>query len=117
MGTDDGQRQVFINLIDNAAKYTEHGGKIWVKASTEGDLAVVRVQDTGVGIAPEVMPHIFELFTQAESAGQSQSGLGIGLSVVKEAVALHGGTVQAESDGPGKGSKFTVRLPLPEAAE
>ncbi len=107
-------RQVFVNLIDNAAKYTQYGGTIWIKATTEGDEAVVRVQDTGVGIAPEVMPHIFDLFTQVEFAGRPQSGLGIGLSVVKDTVSLHGGSVQVASDGLGKGSEFTVRLPLPE---
>jgi signal transduction histidine kinase len=106
-------RQVFVNLIENAAKYTPRGGTIWVKATTENSEAVVRVQDTGMGIAPEVMPHIFELFTQADFARQAQRGLGIGLSVVKETVALHRGTVQATSDGIGKGSEFTVRLPAP----
>lgn len=106
-------QQVFVNLIENAAKYTPNGGAIWVKATVEGDEAVVRVQDNGMGIPPEVMPHVFDLFTQAESASRSQSGLGIGLSVVKENVALHGGSVQAASDGLNKGSEFTVRLPLP----
>jgi PAS domain S-box-containing protein len=106
-------RQVFINLVQNAAKHTDPGGTIWVKATTEGDEAVVRVQDNGAGIAPDVMPHIFELFTQAETADRSQGGLGIGLSVVKDNVALHGGSVQATSDGVGKGSEFMVRLPLP----
>lgn len=72
-------QQVFVNLIENAAKYTPSGGTIWIKATVEGDEAVVRVQDTGMGIPPEVMPHVFDLFTQAESASRSQSGLGIGL--------------------------------------
>ena len=108
-------RQVFVNLIANAAKYTQHGGTIWIKASTEGDEAVVRVRDTGVGIAPDLMPHIFELFTQAEFAEASEGGLGIGLSLVRDTVRLHGGSVQANSDGLGKGSEFTVRLPLPGA--
>ena len=110
-------RQVFVNLIANAAKYTQHGGTIWIKASTEGDEAVVRVRDTGVGIAPDLMPHIFELFTQAEFAGTSEGGLGIGLSLVRDTVRLHGGSVQANSDGLGKGSEFTVRLPLPGARD
>jgi signal transduction histidine kinase len=113
----DRLRQVLVNLVANAAKYTPHGGTIWVKATTEGEEAVVRVQDTGVGIAPEVMPHIFDLFTQAEVAARPQGGLGIGLSVVKDTVALHGGTVQATSDGLGKGSEFTVRLPLPDSRQ
>jgi PAS domain S-box-containing protein len=106
--------QVFINLLENAAKYTRTGGTIRIKASTEGDEAVVRVQDTGIGIAPEVMPHIFDLFTQADFPGRTQGGLGIGLSLVRDIVAQHGGSVQANSDGLGKGSEFTVRLPLPE---
>ena len=105
--------QVFVNLIENAGKYTPNGGTIWVKMTTEGNEAVVRVQDNGVGISPDVMPHIFELFAQAEMSRRAQSGLGIGLSVVKDIVALHGGTVQATSNGLGKGSEFTVRLPLP----
>jgi PAS domain S-box-containing protein len=106
-------QQVFVNLIENAAKYTQYGGTIWVKATIEGDEAVVRVQDTGIGIDPEVMPHIFDLFTQVEFGSRSKEGLGIGLSVVKDTVALHGGTVQVASDGLGKGSEFAVRLPLP----
>ena len=104
--------QVFVNLIENAARYTDPGGTIWIKGTAEGEEAVVRVQDTGVGIPPDVMPHVFDLFTQAEYARRNGGGLGIGLSVVKEIVALHGGTVQATSDGAGKGSEFTVRLPL-----
>lgn len=107
--------QVFVNLVGNATKYTQYGGTIWIKATIEGDEAVVRVQDTGIGIAPEVMPHIFDLFTQADIASRPQGGLGIGLSVVRDTVALHGGTVQATSDGLGKGSEFTVRLPLSES--
>lgn len=110
-------QQVFVNLIENAAKYTQYGGTIWIKATTEGDEAVVRVQDTGIGIDPEVMPHIFDLFTQGEFGSTSKEGLGIGLSVVKDTVALHGGTVQVASDGLGKGSEFTVRLPLSAAQE
>src|SRR5688572_22599616 len=95
-------QQVIVNLVENAAKFTQHGGTIWIKATSEGDEAVVRVQDTGVGITPEIMPHIFDLFTQAEFGGGPKGGLGIGLSVVKDSVALHGGSVQATSDGLGK---------------
>lgn len=104
--------QVFVNLIQNAAKFTELGGTIWVKATIEGEEAVVRVKDSGIGIEPEVMPYIFDLFTQAEPASATGGGLGIGLSIVKNNVALHGGTVQVTSDGRGRGSEFTVRLPL-----
>jgi len=106
-------RQVFVNLIQNAAKYTKNGGTIWVKVSVEAAEAVVKVEDNGIGISPDVLPHIFDLFTQAEFAGdRSDSGLGIGLSVVKDLTQLHGGTVQVRSDGIGKGSDFTVRLPM-----
>lgn len=107
-------RQVFINLLENAVKYTEHGGTIFVKSFVEGHDAVVKVEDTGVGISPETLPRIFDLFTQAEFA-HNEGGLGIGLSVVKDLVTLHGGTVQVRSDGLGKGSEFTVRLPLAPA--
>ena len=107
--------QVFVNLIGNAAKYTQYGGTIWIKVTTEGDEAVIRVRDNGVGISPDVMPHIFDLFTQAElTQPDGQGGLGIGLSLVHDTVGLHGGSVQATSDGLGKGSQFTVRLPLPK---
>ena len=106
--------QVFMNLIENAVKYTPHGGAIWVKATVDGEDVVVKVQDTGIGIAPEIMPHIFDLFTQAKPTSGSQGGLGIGLSVVKDIVALHEGTVQVLSDGLGKGSQFVVRFPAAE---
>lgn len=105
--------QVFVNLLTNAAKYTPEGGHIWVKGTTEGREAVVHVEDSGVGIPHEMLPRIFELFTQVEASRmESQGGLGIGLSLVKDLVSLHGGSVQVRSDGPGKGSEFTVRLPL-----
>jgi two-component system CheB/CheR fusion protein len=106
-------RQVFVNLIQNAAKYTEAGGTIWVKASVEAAEAVVKIEDNGIGIAPDVLPNIFDLFTQVESTGDGiDAGLGIGLSVVKDLTQLHNGSVQVRSDGLGKGSEFTVRLPL-----
>ncbi len=105
--------QVFVNLLDNAAKYTPPGGRVWVKASTEGDEAVVKVEDNGMGIPHDMQPRIFELFTQVEAARSlAQGGLGIGLALVKDLVALHGGSVQVRSDGEGRGSEFTVRLPL-----
>jgi PAS domain S-box-containing protein len=106
-------RQVFVNLIENAAKYTEFGGQIWVKLLLEGAEAVVKVEDTGIGISPDVLPQIFDLFTQGEfDRTRENTGLGIGLSVVQDITRLHGGTVQVRSDGIGKGSEFTVRLPL-----
>jgi PAS domain S-box-containing protein len=105
--------QVFVNLLNNAAKYTPEGGSIWVKGTVEDREVVIDVKDTGVGIPADLMPRLFELFTQAESSRpHSDGGLGIGLSLVKNLVTLHGGSVQAKSEGPGKGSEFTVRLPL-----
>jgi two-component system CheB/CheR fusion protein len=106
--------QVFVNLLDNAAKYTPESGHIWIKCTTEGEEATVHVEDDGIGINEEFLPQIFELFTQAdESRGYSRGGLGLGLALVKSLAALHGGSVQVRSEGRGKGSKFTVRLPLP----
>lgn len=111
-------QQVFVNLLTNAMKYTPEGGRIWLKATVEGEEAVVRVEDTGVGISPEVLPQLFTLFTQeASSHLRSEGGLGIGLSLVKSLVTLHGGSVQVRSEGKGKGSEFTVRLPVLQPAE
>ena len=107
--------QVIVNLLTNAAKYTDEGGRIELSAYREDDAAVLRVRDTGIGIASELLPHIFELFTQAErSLDRSQGGLGIGLCLVRRLVELHGGEVAASSV-PGQGSEFTVRLPLLQA--
>ena len=104
--------QVVVNLLTNAAKYTEEGGHVWVTLEQEGEEAVLRVRDTGVGIAPEVLPRIFDLFTQAErSLDRSQGGLGIGLALVQRLVEMHGGTVTASSV-LGQGSEFVVRLPV-----
>jgi len=104
--------QVVVNLLTNAAKYTDAGGHIWVTFQQEGDAAVLRVRDTGVGIAPEVLPRIFDLFTQAErSLDRSQGGLGIGLALVQRLVEMHRGTVEASST-LGQGSEFVVRLPV-----
>ena len=104
--------QVVVNLLTNAAKYTDEGGHIWLTVQQEGDEAVLRVRDTGVGIAPELLPRIFDLFTQAErSLDRSQGGLGIGLALVQRLVEMHGGTVEASS-ALGQGSEFVVRLPV-----
>jgi PAS domain S-box-containing protein len=104
--------QVFGNLLTNAAKYTERGGHIWLTAGRRGREVVVTVRDTGIGIAAEHLPHLFEMFSQVTPAlERSQGGLGIGLSLVKGLVEMHGGTVEARSDGPGKGSEFAIRLP------
>jgi signal transduction histidine kinase/CheY-like chemotaxis protein len=105
--------QVLSNLLTNAAKYTKEHGHIWLTAGQEGGEAVVRVRDTGIGIPAEMLPHVFEMFAQAETAvDRSQGGLGIGLTLVKSLVQMHGGGVEAHSDGPGRGSEFVVRLPL-----
>lgn len=107
--------QVFVNLLTNAAKYTPEGGAIELRASMEQSEALVTVIDNGVGIPKEMQPDIFELFTQVSaSLAQADGGLGIGLSLVRNLVELHGGSVQVRSEGPGKGSEFTVRLPLAE---
>ena len=104
--------QVVVNLLTNAAKYTEDGGHVSLTVQQEGAEAVLRVRDTGVGIAPEILPRIFDLFTQAErSLDRSQGGLGIGLALVQRLVELHGGTVTASSV-LGQGSEFVVRLPV-----
>ncbi len=105
--------QVVMNLLTNAIKYTPAGGRIWVEATVEGTAAVIRVHDTGVGIEADVLPRIFDLFTQEiRSQHLSQGGWGVGLAVVRQLVEAHGGTVEVSSEGLGKGSDFTVRLPL-----
>jgi len=105
--------QVFTNLIGNASKYTGDGGKVHVDVTLEAGEVVVAVRDNGTGIAPEVLPHIFDLFTQGpRSLARSEGGLGVGLNVVRNLVSMHGGTVRADSEGLGRGSRFVVRLPL-----
>ena len=105
--------QVVVNLLNNAAKYTDEGGRIGVTLQQEGDEMVLRVRDTGLGIAPELLLHVFDLFTQADrSLDRSQGGLGIGLSLVQHLVGMHRGTVEVQSAGLGQGSEFTVRLPV-----
>jgi signal transduction histidine kinase len=113
----DGDRarlaQVIANLLNNAAKYTDRGGHIWLTAEQRGHEAVVTVRDTGIGISTELLPCIFEMFTQADrSLERAHSGLGIGLALAKQIVELHGGTITAHSDGPGTGCAFTVHLPV-----
>ncbi len=110
--------QIFANLLNNAAKYTDVGGHVSLTASAEDGQAVVRVRDDGVGMSPEMIEHAFELFTQADrSLDRAQGGLGIGLTMVKSLVQMHGGSVQASSEGLGKGSELVVRLPLCAAPE
>src|SRR5690242_13132473 len=104
--------QVVANLLNNAAKYTDHGGHIWLTARQEGGELVLRVRDAGVGIAPNMLARIFEPFVQSDRVlHHSQGGLGIGLTLVRRLVEMHGGTVAAHSEGPGQGSEFVVRLP------
>jgi PAS domain S-box-containing protein len=109
--------QVIGNLLLNAAKFTQRGGQVSVAVAESDGLALAHVRDTGPGIAPEILPRIFEPFTQADATlDRSQGGLGLGLALVKGIVELHGGTVAAASRGPGTGAEFTVRLPLEPAA-
>jgi PAS domain S-box-containing protein len=106
--------QVFLNLLNNAAKYMDSGGHIWVSAERQDEQALIRVLDTGIGIPAEMLSHIFDIFTQVEhSLERSEGGLGLGLTLVQQLVEMHGGSVEACSDGVGKGSEFLVRLPIP----
>jgi signal transduction histidine kinase len=104
--------QVFVNLIANASRYTDVGGELAVWMHTRVGQAVIRVRDSGIGIASEVLPHVFDLFKQGNIADpRSAQGLGVGLAVVRDLVELHGGRVTAASAGPGQGSEFAVLLP------
>src|SRR5690606_29236212 len=108
--------QVIENLLNNASKYTESGGRIELRVEQQPDEVIIAVEDTGVGIEPELLPSVFELFTQSSrSLDRAQGGLGIGLTLVQSLVEMHGGTVTARSEGPGMGSTFIVRLPISEA--
>ncbi|TFZ06201.1 response regulator [Ramlibacter henchirensis] len=105
--------QVFANLLNNAAKYTDRGGEVGLLAGVEDGQAVVRVRDNGMGIEASMLPHLFRMYSQAGPARErAQGGLGIGLSLVRGLVEMQGGTVEARSEGPGRGSEFIVRLPL-----
>jgi signal transduction histidine kinase len=106
--------QVFVNLLSNAAKYTDAGGSIGLRVVREMSQAVVRIRDSGIGISPEVLPHVFDLFVQADpSSRRGNAGLGIGLALVRNLIERHGGFVTVASAGLGHGSEFTVRLPIP----
>jgi signal transduction histidine kinase len=112
-GDETRMEQIVTNLVDNAAKYTQEGGTIFVRARPEGKDAVLEVQDNGMGIAPALLPRIFELFTQGErTIDRSQGGLGLGLSLVRRLAEMHGGSIRAASEGSGRGATFTVRVPL-----
>src|SRR5439155_5139426 len=104
--------QVLVNLLTNAAKYTEIEGDVALQAWRDGHEVVIQVKDNGAGIRPELLPRVFDLFVQGpRTADRALGGLGIGLTLVRSLVTLHGGTVVALSDGPGQGSAFVVRLP------
>ncbi|MFL5329494.1 MAG: ATP-binding protein [Gemmataceae bacterium] len=104
--------QVLDNLLTNACKYTEPGGQIWLTAERVGDEAIIRVQDNGLGIPADMLPRVFEMFAQVgHSIDRAQGGLGIGLTLVRRLVKMHGGSVEALSEGPGQGSEFVIRLP------
>jgi len=105
--------QVFMNLLNNSAKYSEQNGRISLTVKRNGSGVEISVTDTGIGIASDQLPRIFEMFAQIDkSLEKSQGGLGIGLTLVKKLVEMHGGSIEAQSDGLGKGSEFTVRLPV-----
>ena len=109
--------QIVANLLTNAAKYTDLHGRIRLVAAVDGDDVVIEVADNGIGIAPESLPEVFDMFTQLRGTGDRASGLGIGLALTKGLVELHGGTIAVRSEGAGRGSVFTVRLPRGEASE
>jgi len=105
--------QVFANLLNNAAKYTDTGGQISITTRREGSISLVSIRDSGIGIPSDMLAKVFDLFTQADRAhGRAQGGLGIGLTLARSMVDMHGGTIEARSGGPGLGSEFLVRLPL-----
>jgi CheY-like chemotaxis protein len=107
--------QVFSNLLNNAVKYTGRGGEIWLQARRDGEQALITVRDTGIGIPPSLLPRVFDMFVQGDSAaGNVQGGLGIGLTMSRALVELHGGSIDARSDGVGRGCELAVRLPLLE---
>src|SRR4029453_1134155 len=109
--------QILGNLLQNACKFMPRGGRVELIAGREGTHAVIRVRDEGVGIAADQLPRIFDMYTQiATPEDRSASGMGIGLTLVKSLVELHGGTVEARSEGLGRGCEFVVRLPIAVAA-
>jgi PAS domain S-box-containing protein len=106
--------QVLVNLLNNAAEFTDPGGHVEMIVAREGAEAVIRVRDDGMGIAPDLLPRVFDLFAQADTTlDRGGGGLGIGLTLAKRVVTLHGGSIQVHSEGPGRGSEFVVRLPAP----
>lgn len=116
-GDADRMQQVLWNMLTNAVKFTPHGGRVQVHLRRVNSSVEICVSDTGKGIAPEFLPHVFDRFRQEESGARREGGLGLGMSITSQLVELHGGTIRAESAGPGKGATFTVRLPVMVAHE
>jgi two-component system, chemotaxis family, CheB/CheR fusion protein len=113
LGDIDRLRQILWNLLTNAVKFTPAGGRIELAVFAEGNQACIVVRDTGIGVHPDALPHIFKRFWQADSAGKrGQGGLGLGLALSRYLAELHGGTIQAKSAGEGQGAEFRVILPL-----
>jgi CheY-like chemotaxis protein len=111
-------QQVFWNLLNNAVKFTRLGGRITVRLGRAASMVEIAITDTGIGIAPEFLPHVFTPFRQADARfGRQFGGLGLGLAICRQLVELQGGTVEATSPGPGEGATFTVRLPAHEGAD
>ncbi len=109
--------QILVNLVNNAAKYTDAGGRIWVTATSDARMLVIKVRDTGIGLPAQLIPHVFDLFVQGDrSAARTEGGLGIGLTLVQKLTQMHGGSVSVVSEGPGQGCEFTVRLPALESS-
>jgi len=110
--------QCLANILTNSAKYTDTGGEIRIESRTDANEVVISIADNGLGIAPELLPKVFDLFVQAErTLDRSQGGLGIGLSIVKRLIEMHGGTVGVASDGVNRGATFEIRLPLTEGMQ
>jgi signal transduction histidine kinase len=107
-------QQMLLNLLTNAVKFTPEGGRVAITATTEADMAAIHVEDNGVGLPDDLLPHLFELFARGKQTAAAEEGLGVGLSVVKELATLHGGTIAARTGTDG-GSVFTLRLPLVQA--
>jgi signal transduction histidine kinase len=112
MGDATRLQQVIWNLLSNALRFTPAGGKIEMMVSTENRSAVIRVRDTGLGIERDFLPHVFEAFAQQNEGAQRSMGLGLGLAIARRLVELHGGTIEAKSEGPGRGAEFVIHLPV-----
>ncbi len=109
-------QQVIGNLLGNAFKFTPEGGRVAVRVGRDDPFALIEVRDSGRGIGPELKPHVFERFRQGDASGERQSGLGLGLAIARHLVEMHGGSIDAASDGEGQGATFTIRLPLHQAS-